>query len=186
MRESIPIPPRSLRALTTPLDWVLANQQQARIVETFVSLPKICLKIRGKSILRQGDREATARCEPRFRMLSSNGTTPEVDQATHTEAFGNLPQFHAAGAKNGPATDRRRSILDLKLPTLGAQPAARKTPASPPRSKPIPNPTRPERLRIRVATAGADDYTLPSSPARFASLMPRPEVVDQADLGHCE
>jgi hypothetical protein len=30
------------------------------------------------SVLRQGDRVASPRCEPRFRVLSSNGTSPQV------------------------------------------------------------------------------------------------------------
>jgi hypothetical protein len=30
-------------------------------------------------------------------MLLSIGTTPQIDQAAHTEVFGNLLQFRAAG-----------------------------------------------------------------------------------------
>jgi hypothetical protein len=71
------IPPRLLRGLTTPLDWVQpisgANRPGSWGVSS--SLPKICLRIRGKSILRQGDRAATSRCQPRFRKLSSDGAT---------------------------------------------------------------------------------------------------------------
>jgi hypothetical protein len=75
----------------------------------------------GNSMPRQGDRTANARWQPRFRMLSSNWTAPEVDQATHTEAFADFAQLLAAGREESA---HHRSIpakpLDLDLPTLGA------------------------------------------------------------------
>ena len=48
-------------------------------------------------MLGQGDRSKAARCEPRFRMLLPNGTTPEVDEAAHTEAVADFTQFRVAG-----------------------------------------------------------------------------------------
>jgi hypothetical protein len=75
-------------------------------------------------MLRLGDCAATAQCEPRFRKLSSNGTTPEVDQATHTEASGDFAQFRAAGREETAQQPIPAKLHDLKLPALGitAQP----------------------------------------------------------------
>jgi hypothetical protein len=50
-------------------------------------------------MLRQGDRAAIARCDPRFRIVSSKRTTRQVEQAPHTEVFGELPQLRAARSK---------------------------------------------------------------------------------------
>jgi hypothetical protein len=42
---------------------------------------------------RQGNRAATARFKPRFfTVLSSNRTTPQVDQAAQTEAFADFAE----------------------------------------------------------------------------------------------
>jgi hypothetical protein len=54
------------------------------------------------------------------RALSSNWTTPEIDQAAHTEVFGNLPQFHAAGREETAQQPSPAKLLDPVLPTLGA------------------------------------------------------------------
>jgi hypothetical protein len=64
-------------------------------------------------MLRQGDYAATARCEQRFRMLSSNGTTPQVDQATHTEASGDFPQLRATGHEETAQQPIPAKLLDL-------------------------------------------------------------------------
>jgi hypothetical protein len=84
------------------------------------SLRQICSRSRCKSMLRQGDCAATARCEPRFRMLSSNRTTPQVDQATHAEAFANFAQLLAAGREESAQQPIPAQLLDLNLPALGA------------------------------------------------------------------
>jgi hypothetical protein len=85
-----------------------------------ISLRSQCLRIRGKSMPRQGDRTAIARCEPRFRMLSPNGTTPQVDQAAHTEAFADFAQLRATGREETAQQPIPAKLLDLNLPTLGA------------------------------------------------------------------
>jgi hypothetical protein len=116
------IPPRLPQGLTTPLDWAQpssgANRPGSRGVSS--NLPKICLRIRGESVLRQGGRAAIARCEPRFRKLSSNGTTPEIDQSAHAEVFGNLARFRAAGREETTQQPSPAKLLDLNLPALGA------------------------------------------------------------------
>jgi hypothetical protein len=70
------------------------------------------------------DRVATARFKPRFTAPSSNRTTPQVDQATHTEAFGDFAQLLAAGREETAQQPIPAKLLDLKLPALGitAQP----------------------------------------------------------------
>ena len=57
-------------------------------------------------------------------VLSSNRTTPQVDQATHAEAFGDFPQLLAAGREETAQQPIPAKLLDLKLPALGitAQP----------------------------------------------------------------
>jgi len=52
-------------------------------------------------------------------MLSSNGTTPEVDQATHTEAFADFAQLLAAGREESGQQPIPAKLLDLNLPALG-------------------------------------------------------------------
>ena len=69
---------------------------------------------------RQSDRAATARFKPRFMVLSSNRTTPQVDQATHTEAFGDFAQLLAAGREESAQQPIPAQLLGLKLPALGA------------------------------------------------------------------
>ena len=80
------------------------------------SLRNICLRIRCKSMPRQGDRVAIARCEPRFSTLSSNGTTPQVDQMTHTEAFADFAQLRAAGREETAQQPIPAKFLNLNLP----------------------------------------------------------------------
>jgi hypothetical protein len=43
------------------------------------------------SVPRQGEGTATGRFESRFRVLASNGTTPQVDGVTHTKAITERP-----------------------------------------------------------------------------------------------
>ena len=53
-------------------------------------------------------------------MLSSNWTTPQVDQATHTEASGDFPQLLAAGREETAQQPIPAMLLDLNLPALAA------------------------------------------------------------------
>jgi hypothetical protein len=53
-------------------------------------------------------------------VLSSNRTTPQVDQATHTEASGDFPQLLAAGREESAQQPIPAQLLDLKLLALGA------------------------------------------------------------------
>jgi hypothetical protein len=84
------------------------------------SLRQICSRSRCASMPRQSDRAATARFRPRFLVQSSNRTTPEVDQATHTEAFGDFAQLLAAGGEETAQQPIPAKFLDLNLPALGA------------------------------------------------------------------
>jgi hypothetical protein len=77
---------------------------------------------------RQSDRTATARFRPRFMVLSSNRTTPEVDQATHTEAFADFAQLRATGREESAQQPIPAKLLDLKLPALGATAQALENP----------------------------------------------------------
>jgi hypothetical protein len=79
---------------------------------------------------RPSDRAATARFKPRFMVLSSNRTTPQVDQATHTEAFADFAQLLAAGREESAQQPIPAKLLDLTLPALGAAAEALETPAS--------------------------------------------------------
>ena len=49
--------------------------------------------------MRRRNRAATIRCDPGFRIASSNRTTGQVDQVPHTEAFADFPRLRAAGCK---------------------------------------------------------------------------------------
>jgi hypothetical protein len=44
---------------------------------------------------RQGDRAATAQFDPRFKLLSSTRTTPQVDRVTYTKAFADFARLDA-------------------------------------------------------------------------------------------
>jgi hypothetical protein len=120
------ISPTLPRRLTTPLDRVQSftapNGPGPRGMPS--SLAEKYSRSCGKSMPRQGDRTANARWQPRFRMLSSNWTAPEVDQVTHTEAFGDFPQLRATGREESAQQPIPAKRLDLKLPALGitAQP----------------------------------------------------------------
>ena len=110
------------RCFTTPLGRVqpftIPNGLGSRGLPS--SLAKKYLRSRGKSVPRQGDRLAIARCERRFTMLSPNGTTLQVDQVTHTEAFADFSQLWAAGREESAEQSIPAKLLDLNLPTLGA------------------------------------------------------------------
>jgi hypothetical protein len=84
------------------------------------SLRQICSRRRCASMPRQSDRAATARFRPRFMVLSSNRTTPQVDQATHTEAFADFAQLFGAGREESAQQPIPAKLLDLNLPALGA------------------------------------------------------------------
>jgi hypothetical protein len=79
---------------------------------------------------RPSDRAATARFKPRFKAPSANRTTPQVDQATHTEAFADFAQLRAAGREESAQQPIPAKLLDLNLPTLGATAQALENPAS--------------------------------------------------------
>jgi hypothetical protein len=51
------------------------------------------------STLRQLDHAATVRCNFQITIVSSNRTTPQVDQVPHTEPVADLTQRRAAGRK---------------------------------------------------------------------------------------
>jgi hypothetical protein len=84
------------------------------------SLRQICSRSRCASMPWPSDRAATARFKPRFMVLSSNRTTPQVDQAMHTEAFANFAQLLAAGREKSAQQPIPPKLLDLNLPALGA------------------------------------------------------------------
>jgi hypothetical protein len=48
-------------------------------------------------------------------MLSSNRTTPEVDQVTHTEASGDFPQLRATGREETAQQPISAKLLDLSF-----------------------------------------------------------------------
>ena len=85
-----------------------------------LSLRQICSRSRCASMPWPSDRAATARFKPRFTAPSSNRTTPQVDQATHTEASGDFPQLLAAGREESAQQPIPAQLLDLNLPALGA------------------------------------------------------------------
>jgi hypothetical protein len=84
------------------------------------SLHQICVRSCCASMLRQGDRAATVRCDPRFRVLSSIGTTRQVDQVPHTEAIGDFPPRRAAGRKESAQQPIQAEPPHPVLPALGA------------------------------------------------------------------
>jgi hypothetical protein len=49
-------------------------------------------------------------------VLSSNRTTPQVDQATHTEAFADFAQLLAAGREESAQQPIPAKLLDPNLP----------------------------------------------------------------------
>jgi hypothetical protein len=120
------ISPTLPRCLTAPLGRVQSftapNGPGSRGMPS--SLAEKYLRSCGRSMPRQGDRAANARWQPRFRMLSSNWTTPEVDQVVHTEVSGDFPQLRATGCEETAPQPIPTKLLDLNLPALGitAQP----------------------------------------------------------------
>src|SRR5580693_2372239 len=110
------------RGLTTPSGRVHSLRGADRPGPCGVpsSLRQMCSRSRCASMPRQSDRAATARFKPRFMVLSSNRTTPQVDQATHTEAFADFAQLLAAGREESAQQPIPAQLLDLNLPALGA------------------------------------------------------------------
>src|ERR1700677_556453 len=110
------------RGLTTPSGRVHSLRGANRPGPCGVpsSLRQICSRSRCASMPRPSDRAATARFKPRLMVLSSNRTTPQVDQATHTEAFADFAQLLAAGREESAQQPIPAQLLDLNLPTLGA------------------------------------------------------------------
>jgi hypothetical protein len=110
------------RGLTTPLGRVHSIRSANRPGPWGLpsSLRQICSRSRCMSVPRQRDRTATARDEARFRMRSSNWTAPEVDQVTHTKAFGDFPQPGATGREETAHQSIPVELLELDPPALGA------------------------------------------------------------------
>jgi hypothetical protein len=54
-------------------------------------------------MLRQGDRPATVRCNPQFKIVSSGRATRQVDQVPHTEAFAISRNLARVAAKKRPS-----------------------------------------------------------------------------------
>jgi hypothetical protein len=110
------------RGLTTPSGRVHSLRGANRPGPCGVpsSHRQICSRSRCASLPRPSDRAATARFRPRFMVLSSNRTTPQVDQATHTEAFADFVQRLATGREESAQQPIPSQLLDLDLPALGA------------------------------------------------------------------
>ena len=110
------------RGLTTPSGRVDSVRGANRPGPCGVpsSLRQICSRSRCASMPRPSDRATTARFKPRFMVLSSNRTTPQIDQATHTEASGDFPQLRATGREETAQQPIPAQLLDLNLPALGA------------------------------------------------------------------
>ena len=110
------------RGLTTPSGRVRSFRGTSTPGNCGVpsSLRQMCSRSRRESMPRQGDREATARRQPRLRMLSSNRTTPAVDKATQTVAFADIAQLRAAGREETAHQSIPAKLLDLNLRALGA------------------------------------------------------------------
>jgi hypothetical protein len=92
-------------------------------------------------------------------VLSSNRTTPQVDQATHTEAFADFAQLLAAGREESAQQPIPAKLLDLKLPALGAT------------AQPLENPGQLRRDR-RLSSRG---------PHLLSSLYPVRKCVSSVD-----
>src|ERR1700678_4403604 len=102
------------RGLTTPSGRVRSLRGAGRPGPCGIlsSLRQICSRRRCASMPRQSDRAATARFKLRFMVLSSNRTTPQVDQATHTEAFADFAQLLAAGREESGPQPLPPEVLD--------------------------------------------------------------------------
>ena len=73
------------------------------------------------SVLNPGDRVATFRCNPRFRIVSSDRTTRQVDQVPRADPVGDFPQFRAAGREEAVHHTIAAELFHPVLPPLGAQ-----------------------------------------------------------------
>jgi hypothetical protein len=100
---------RSFRGANRPRPWGLPS-----------SLRQVCSRSVCESTPREGDRGATARFGARFKALSLNRTTPQVDQAMHTEAFAEFTQFRAAEREETAQQPIPAKLLDRNPPALGA------------------------------------------------------------------
>ena len=72
-------------------------------------------------MLNQGDRVATFRCNPRFRIVSSDRTTRQVDQVPHADPVGDFLQFRAAGREEAAHQTIAAELFHPVLPALGAK-----------------------------------------------------------------
>ena len=71
----------------------------------------MCSRSHCASMPRQSDRAATAQFKPRFKVLSSNRTTPQVDRVTHTKSFADFLQLRLMlAAKKRSPVDRHESF----------------------------------------------------------------------------
>jgi hypothetical protein len=116
------ISPTLPRCLTTPLGRVQSfmTPNGPGSWRSPSSLAKKYSRSGGKSMPRQGDRTANARWQPRFRMLSSNETAPEVDQVMHTEALGDFPQLRATGREETSQQPVTAKLLDFDSSSVEA------------------------------------------------------------------
>jgi hypothetical protein len=73
------------------------------------------------SVLNWGDPVATVRCSPRFRIVSSDRATRQVDQVPHVDPVGDFPQFRAAGREEAAHQTIAAEPFHPVLPALGAQ-----------------------------------------------------------------
>jgi hypothetical protein len=62
--------------------------------------------------------------------LSSNGTSPQVNHATHSATFADFPQLRAASREDTAQQPIPAQLLALTVPALGATAARSKMPAS--------------------------------------------------------
>ena len=81
---------------------------------------RVCVRSRGASTLRPGERAATTRCDLGFRTVLSKRTASQVDQVPHTEAFADFAQLRAAGCKETAQQPISAELLQPTLPALGA------------------------------------------------------------------
>ena len=109
-------------------------------------------------------------------MLSSNGTTLQVDQATHTEAFGDFPQLRAAGREETAQQPIPAKLLDLNLPTLALQPSRSKIPASSAEINVCPFCPEPNSPPVSLLGLGHPDLNV-NGPLGSARCVARPRAM---------
>ena len=80
---------------------------------------RMCLRSRGASTLRLGERAATIRCDRGLRTNSSNLTTGQVDQVPHTEAFADFAQLRATGCKKSAQQPISAELLQTATSSSG-------------------------------------------------------------------